>query len=424
MSKAPRIIITGLDGVPFGMLKDLAESGVMPNTAEIISQGTFKKMSSSIPEVSSVAWSSIITGVNPGRHGIFGFTDLVPGSYQMMFPNFTDLKARPFWQEQKGPSVIINVPSTYPVVAMDGVLISGFVSIDFDKSIYPSSVAAKLRSFDYRLDVDSQKAHKSMILFLEDLDKTLDARIKACEYLWDYTDWKTFMLVFTGTDRLMHFLWDAYEDRNHKYHGAFLSYFSKIDAVIGQINSRMDDNDRLIMLSDHGFERLENDVYVNLLLLEAGFLNFKNDEGMDLKNICFGTRAFALDPARIYVNLKGKYPCSSVEPEHKEEVLCELEKFFSSFEAGGKKVFERICRKEQIYEGPYLDAGPDMVLVGAKGFNLKAGTRAARTIDKGIFTGKHTWHDAFLFVRDKGVVCIPVDKPSVFDVKGLVLAQQ
>jgi predicted AlkP superfamily phosphohydrolase/phosphomutase len=263
-----------------------------------------------------------------------------------------------------------------------------------------------------------------MDLFLEDLDKTLDTRIEAYKYLWDYADWSTFMLVFTGTDRLMHFLWDAYEDRSHKYHSAFLDYFSRIDAVIGEICSRAADNDRLIMLSDHGFEHLENDVYVNLLLLEAGFLGFKNDEDLDLKNICFGTKVFALDPARIYVNVKGKYPCGSVEPEQKEEVVRELEEFFGSFKTGGKKVFDRVCRKEQIYEGPCLDAGPDMVLVGAKGFNLKAGLRAACAIDKGIFTGKHTWHDAFVFVRDKSGICSPGDKPSVYDVKSLILARR
>jgi predicted AlkP superfamily phosphohydrolase/phosphomutase len=106
-----KTVIIGLDGVPFGMIKDFAETGVMPNTAELISQGIFKKMHSSIPEVSSVAWSSIITGNNPGEHGIFGFMDLLPDSYKMRFPNFSDLKAPPFWDQWEGKSVIINVPS-------------------------------------------------------------------------------------------------------------------------------------------------------------------------------------------------------------------------------------------------------------------------------------------------------------------------
>ena len=75
MAKRPRTVIIGLDGVPFGMIEDFAKTGIMPNTADVISQGVFKRTKSSLPEVSSVAWSSIISGENPGRHGIFGFMD-------------------------------------------------------------------------------------------------------------------------------------------------------------------------------------------------------------------------------------------------------------------------------------------------------------------------------------------------------------
>jgi len=161
--------------------------------------------------------------------------DLCDGSYKMRFPDFGDLKAPPFWDLWEGRSVIINVPSTYPVRQMNGVHISGFVSTDFEKSVHPKSLVSYLHKLDYRLDVDSQKAHSSMDLFLLDLDKTLDARIRTCHYLWDNHDWQTFMLVFTGTDRLMHFLWDAYEDKDHRHHNSFLKHFRRIDQAIGEI---------------------------------------------------------------------------------------------------------------------------------------------------------------------------------------------
>ncbi|MBA7617913.1 hypothetical protein ES703_25231 [subsurface metagenome] len=406
--------------MPFGMIKDFAETGVMPNTAELISQGIFKKMYSSIPEVSSVAWSSMITGENPGRHGIFGFMDLFPDSYKMRFPNFNDLKAPPFWDAWEGKSVIINVPATYPVRKMKGVLISGFVSIDLEKSVHPKSLIGPLKDLDYRLDVDAQKAHTAMDVFLEDLDKTLDARIQAYRYLWETQDWQTFMLVFTATDRLMHFLWDAYEDKDHKYHNLFLEHFRKIDEAVGEISTRIADDDLLIMHSDHGFERLEKDVYISYLLRQEGFLQFKQGEDIVLNNICYGTKAFVLDPGRIYINLKGKYPCGTVEPGEAKGLLCQLENIFASLEVNGKKVIRDIYRKEQIYSGPYLEDAPDLVLVGAQGFNLKANVKAERLTDKPIFTGKHTQDSAFLIVRglsDEGIV---PDMPAVSDVKGIV----
>jgi len=415
-----KTIIIGLDGVPFGMIKDFAETGVMPNTAELISQGIFKKMHSSIPEVSSVAWSSLITGENPGQHGIFGFMDLLPDFYKMRFPNFSDLKSPPFWDQWEGKSVIINVPSTYPVREMNGVLISGFVSIDFEKSVYPKSLIPQLSSLDYRLDVDSQKAHSSMDMFLADLDKTLNARIEAYRYLWETQNWQTFMLVFTGTDRLMHFLWNAYEDKDHRYHNLFLEHFRKIDQTIGEINNRISGDDLLIMLSDHGFERLEKDVYISYLLRQEGFLQFKQGEDIVLNNICYGTKAFVLEPARIYLNLKGKFPCGTVGPADSEETLQQLENLYGSLRIDGRAVVRDIYRKEQIYSGPYLENAPDLVLVGAEGFNLKANIETEHLADKSIFAGKHTQDTAFLLVKNNCGKKIVPQAPRVSDIKTII----
>jgi len=420
VTKNPKTVIIGLDGVPFGMIQDFAESGVMPHTAELISQGTFRIMRSSVPEISSVAWSSVITGKNPGQHGIFGFTDLFPGSYKMRFPNFDDLKAPPFWDQWEGQSVIINVPSTYPVSQMNGVLISGFVSIEFEKSVHPKSLVPYLKRLDYRLDVDSQKAHSSMELFLEDLDKTLNARIQAYRYLWDSSNWQTFMLVFTATDRLMHFLWNAYEDAGHKYHNIFLEHFGKIDRTIGEVAGKISDEDLLIIHSDHGFERLDHDVYINYLLMQEGFLQLKDTQNIALDNIDHRTKAFALDPARIYLNQKGMYPCGTVDQAEGREILNQLEKLFSSLRINGRRVIRDIYRKEQLYTGPYIENAPDIVLVGAEGFNLRANIKAEKLSDKGIFDGKHTQDTAFLITRGLSNTAIVPDIPAISDIRAIV----
>ena len=415
-----RTIIIGLDGVPFGMIEDFTKNGVMPNTAELLAQGLFKKMESSIPEVSSVAWSSMITGTNPGQHGTFGFMDLFPDSYKMKFQNYNDLKQPPFWDQWDGKSIIINVPSTYPVREMNGVLISGFVSIDFAQSIYPPSLVPLLRDLDYRLDVDARKAHTSMDLFLEDVDKTLTARIEAYRYLWSNYDWQTFMLVFTGTDRLMHFLWDAYEDKNHKYHNYFLDHFRKIDHAVGEIVSQARPDDLLVMHSDHGFERLDYDIYPSHLLAENGFLQFKDGQERELNNICYGTKAFVLDPARIHLNFKGKYPAGSVDQADAETILLELESLFAGLEVEGREVIRDVYRKEHIYSGACMDSAPEMVLVANEGFNLKAGVKSDKIASKAIFTGKHTQDTAFLLIKGLADETIVGEAPKVSDIKLII----
>ncbi len=420
MTKTARTLIIGLDGVPFGMLKDFAELGVMANTAELISGGIFEKMHSTIPEISSVAWSSIITGQNPGQHSIFGFTDLFPQSYKIRFPNFNDLKSQPFWSFAKNESVIINVPSTYPVKDMNGVHISGFVSIDINRSVHPAFLIPQLEDLGYRIDVDSEKAHRDLNIFLKDLDETLTARIQTAEYLWDYIDWQIFTLTFTGTDRLMHFLWDAYEDKNHKYHDAFLEHFRRIDQAVGKIYSKLTENDILIMLSDHGFGKLEKDVYVNYLLANEGFLTFRPNTEPKLANINSTTKAFALDPARIYINQKDKYPAGGVEADDKGACLKELENLFGSLRIDGKKVIKHIYRKQDIYTGPYLEDAPDLVLIAEKGFNLKGAVAFQGLTGKGPFTGKHTYEDAFLLLSDRSIATRLDNQPSVIDAGKLI----
>lgn len=420
MTDKPKTVVIGTDGVPFEMIEDFARTGVMPNTARLIADGTFKQMHSSIPEVSSVAWSSMITGANPAEHGIFGFMELHPNSYRMRFPNYSDLKAPTFWEKCEGKSIIINMPATYPVRPMNGVLISGFVSIDINKSVYPADLVGILQDFDYRLDVDAQKAHQSMDLFLQDVEATLQGRIKAYRYLWDYCDWNTFMLVFTGTDRLLHFLWNAYEDAQHRHHKAFVDHFRKIDEVVGEIAGNLNDDDLLIMHSDHGFERLDHEVFVNYLLAQNAFLQFKQDTDPAFENICPGTKAFALDPSRIYLNLRGKYPCGSVDPADAETILEQIEDLFTELEIEGRKVIRDVYRKEDIYTGPYIESAPDLILVAERGFNLKGKIGSDSLYSKGIFTGKHTQDTAFLLLKGPYDPAKLPQVPKVSDISRLI----
>ena len=416
-----RIIIIGLDGVPYRLIQEFSNNGTMPNINRLITEGIFKQMESSIPEISSVAWSSVITGVNPGEHCIYGFTDLAPETYRTIFPNFDSLKAAPFWQKNDAErSVIINVPSTYPAKEINGVLISGFVALDLKRSTYPPSLIPQLNNMDYRVDVDFQRVNESTSFFLNDLNKTLHARISAYRYLWQNEEWSTFMLVFTGTDRLMHFLWNAYEDTNHTHHNAFLDHFHQIDEAIGEIMHKMGNNDSIILLSDHGFERLDKDIYVNFPLKQEGLLKFEKEPPSSLKDITSDTRAFALDPSRIYINLKDKYPLGCVDPKEKEPILKEIESIFYSLELDNKKIIKRCYRKEEIYNGPFLSQAPDLVLIANEGFNLRGSLTPRELGEKGSLTGKHTQHDAFLLVGGSfDRMAIP-EKPCVADIVSIM----
>ncbi|MFH1541596.1 MAG: alkaline phosphatase family protein [bacterium] len=390
MSKQ-RTIIVGLDGVPYQLIKDWARQGIMPNTQTLINRGTLRQMRSSIPEVSAVAWSSIITGANPAEHGIFGFTDRPTNSDKLTFPNFDDLKAPPFWlQDNNRKYIIINVPATYPARALNGLLVSGFVAVDLAKAVYPLHLIEELKEINYKIDVDTESAHQSLDVFIEDFGQTLTSHLKAFRYFWQ-KDWQTFMFVFTEFDRLAHFLWPALEDAQHQHHSIFINYFQEIDKLIGEVLNNISPGDLLIILSDHGFERLDQDVYINSLLNPS--------------------QAFALDPARIYI--KGN---------DKKTIINELETMFNALEFAGKKVVKRIYHKREIYHGPYLNRAPDLVLSANRGFNLRAGAHRQATFNKGIINGKHTLEDAFLLIN-RNVPDSPIPTaPTVYDIVKIIKA--
>ncbi len=422
MAMGKRAVVIGIDGVPHELIVRFAADGTMPNIGRILPSGTMRRMESSIPDVSCVAWSTAITGKNPGEHGIYGFMNLSPGTYRFAFPTFNDLKAAPLWEESpRRRCVVVNIPGTYPARQLNGIMISGFVAIDIGRAVYPNSLVPKLMELGYRIDVDALKGHADMAAFLRDCEETLDARIRTFRYLWENEEWDLFFLVFTSTDRLSHFLFEAFEKEGHIYHEAFRSHFRRIDEVVGEIYGRLRDDDLFMMLSDHGFGVIEKEININHFLKERGFLNIVNPSPDSFDGVGEGSTAFALDPARIYVHMTGSYPRGCVKREDRARVVEDLEAAFKGLIVDGRPVVRRICRGEEIFSGPCADCAPDLVILPQRGFDLKARLVANQLTTRGVFTGSHTQDNAFLFVRSGQLreSEIPT-QPWVGDVRSLI----
>jgi len=209
----------------------------MSTIARLIDSGHLHQMKASLPEISAVSWTNFMTGTNPGNHGIFGFLDFKPGTYDLRIPNFLDVKVDTIWDilTQSGyKSIVINQPSTYPARRINGVMISGFVAVDLSRSVYPPALFSTLEQMGYQIDVDSAKVAENPALLWPELSKTMASHQKALNYFWEQ-DWDFFEFVITGTDRLHHFLWSAYQDKSHPAHQAFLDFYQQIDRIIAKI---------------------------------------------------------------------------------------------------------------------------------------------------------------------------------------------
>jgi predicted AlkP superfamily phosphohydrolase/phosphomutase len=405
-SKKKRVCVIGLDGVPYSLLLDLARKGVMPSIARLLDRGHLHKLKASLPEISAVSWTDFMTGANSGAHGIFGFTDFKTNSYDLRFPNFLDVKKETFWDvlgKRDKKCIIINQPSTYPARKINGTLISGFVAIELSKAVFPLAHKAALERMGYRIDIDTLKSREDQAFLWKELYETLAGREKALDYFWN-EDWDYFEFVFTGTDRLHHFLWSAYEDEKNLYHQNFLDYYSRIDRVINKIIASFGPLtgglEGLYLLSDHGFCGIEQEVYLNAWLEQEGYLKFVADAPKSLEEISPGTAAFALDPNRIYLNLENRFPRGTVSDSESIALQQEISRKLEQFQYEGRKVIRKIFAAKDIYSGPLVSKGPDLVVLSEPGFDLKGSVKKKEIFGRTVLQGMHTWDDAF-FLADR-----------------------
>jgi len=418
--KGKKVVVLGLDGVPYSLLNRFADDGTMPNVGKLRDEGTLRSMTASIPEVSSTSWSTFMTGVNPGRHGIYGFMELEQERYSWKFPNFNDLKSRTLWERagnENKKSIVLNVPSTYPARPLSGMLVSGFVALDLKKASYPDKLFHYLNGIGYKLDVDASKAAKSPDDFVSDLIGTLRKRIEAFNYLYEKEEWDLFIATITETDRLHHYFWEALDDLSHAQHDFFINFYRELDTFIGNFYKRVDPDIPFVMLSDHGFTGIKKEINLNAFLQEKNYLRFDKPNPESFSDMSRDSRAFVLDPSRVYIHKDGKYSRGCVQEHEYHELRNTLKKDLLSLSVNGEVVLKNVFFKEELYNGNYLSDAPDLILLSKEGFDLKGTIKKKGLSDRSVLTGCHTRENAMFYINRK-VIC---HEPNIIDVGSTVL---
>ncbi len=420
--KKKRLFVLSLDGVPFSFLRTGISAGRFPNVAGL---GTPVRIDSVLPPISSVAWASFSTGVNPAGHGIFGFVDRDPRTMELKLPSARDLLAPTLWTRLNGAgkrAVVMNVPLTYPPQDIDGIMISGFLCTELSRGVRPAELLPRLRKIDYRIDPDPNLGMTDRARYLEEIFATLAARRRAVFDLMR-EEWDFFMVHVMMTDRINHFFWADGEDPAAEYHSEFWEFYSAVDRFVGDVADSLDGDTELLLLSDHGFCRLHREVDLNAHLVEGGFLRFKKS-GDGLARLDPATRAYSLLPGRIYVNLRGREGIGSVKEEDYERVRNDLIALLMELEdAAGTRVISRVYRREEVYHGSAFERAPDLIALPYDGYDLKAKFSPGDVFaeERGR-TGMHTYPDAFALLQGKeladggSILDIP---PTIFSLLGV-----
>jgi predicted AlkP superfamily phosphohydrolase/phosphomutase len=296
-----KLLVIGLDGASFNVLDPLIESGRLPNIAGLVSSGTRAKLRTTFPPITAVAWSSFMTGKNPGKHGIFEFVRREKNSARELAVNASFREGKAIWDylSDAGKRVIVhNFPCTYPVRPLNGLIISDFMTPAGKRDIsYPSSLVEELESKfgPYRLHLSQTYASGKAQGVLDELFDELEYKAKVVEYMMSEHQWDAFFQYFWGTDRIQHELWHIIDEKHprhdadeaRQYRERVHGYFERVDEIVGQMVGRAGAGTMTWIVSDHGFGPAHKYCSFNIWLLQEGFLKLKTDALTRVKHLMF-----------------------------------------------------------------------------------------------------------------------------------------
>ncbi len=402
-TKLRRVVVLGLDGYPHSLLLERMQRRSGSIWHKLLAEGSLYRTRSSRPEVSSVAWASYLTGAQPGEHGLFGFVDRTLSPFRLYFPNGAHLKLPTLPErvhEAGGVVVSINVPTTFPPKSLNGLIVGGFLGLTLAKNVQPVSWLERLQKHGYIIDTDPALAHSDLEAFYRALEQALEARINAA---WDAAnafDWNLLQLHIMETDRLFHFFWgrDDWSDRFHVL-------LDKVDNAVERFATLAEQQGaELVILSDHGFTRNKRIFFINAFLRAQGYLGFEGARpGME--TLSPATRAYALVPGRVFINLRGREPNGTVSPgadyeQERDRLIGLLRGVRDPLDQA--PVFSKVVRREDIYSGPYVDQAADVLAFPNDGYDIKADFGATELFQTpGVLVGTHTYGNAFCYVRNE-----------------------
>lgn len=430
-----KILIVGLDGVTWKVLGPLMAEGRMPRLKAVCDGGVSGMLQSTTPPITPAAWTTFLTGKQPGQHGIIDFERFDVHQNKLAFNSTRCLDhVRNLWRilGDRGFKIgSVNVPMTFPAVPVNGFMVSGFEAPGVNSNfVYPPEIKSELVS-KWPDPTLRAKWKRSVLrgdaVFAENLDyisRSFHQGSDMTMWLGRKFGWDALMVVFKLTDNLQHKTWKYIDSRWRDQHPArrdmVKDCFAEADKALGTLLDYAAENDATVMVvSDHGHGSLEGKVHVNRLLEQWGYLALEGGAAQSSTRMRHvwdrlrgRTRKFAregniaddlaVDFARtracvmhagmagfLYINLKERQPCGIVEPHEFERLRDELRVRLLGEEASTRlpngdsvQLFPEVHKPEELYgcsraEQPWM---PDLILIPYESLAVVRKIRGARVV--------------------------------------------
>jgi len=419
-----KLLVLALDGLDPDLFASFREH--MPNLSSLADEGIFCPLKSTTPPMTFPAWSSFLTGVNPGKHGIFDFTERIPGKLGVRFLNATRRKCPGFLKilSDNGFCVgSVGVPTTFPPESLSGFQISGFDTPLPSKAdisyVNPPNLVKKIDKElggyyfgNFNEGRINSGWHETVLeKMLGSIAKKRDlVRLLVREYPLD-----VLVLHIGETDTVGHHFWSFCDpesprhtsDSKHNLRDAIQKVYRAADQLTGNLLDDLDPESTLIA-SDHGMGGTSDRmIFLNNYLSEHGLLQFSESNssvalmghlkkaGMKWIPYRFQQALFKLADGKIASNIESVERFSGIDWQntlvHSEELnyfpaisfnlkdrdpfgvvsRCELSTVFNRVRDclldwkdpfEGSPVVKNVLKCEEVYSGSETKFAPDIIL--------------------------------------------------------------
>jgi len=400
-------VVVGLDGGSFELIEPWMKTGDMPTLARLVDTGVSTDMKSCLPPVTCPNWQCYATGTNPGKLGVFWWEHIDRAERRITNTSSSEcFDGQYFWEGLEGRTAVVNLPTSYPPPESGGIHVAGGPGAQQDGYTTPASLEGELEAnHGYQIHPDSMSLLSSSdpdSQCVEEIYDLIDSRFDIVEELLDSGDLEFVHVTLFYLNVLQHFFWD---------HDVVKQAWKQIDDRLGSLVDRPD-IEYTFLMSDHGANEIEVTFNINTWLEREGYLVTKRGKsdilhraGITRERIqsALGTlgiewwaRRFVprriqtvlpgsdgtvdksgkedvidWDASRAVASGQGPVYVLETDPSERARIRSELRSKLSGLSHDGTIVVENAVAGEELYDGPAVVSGPDLVLEQGPGIHIQ-----------------------------------------------------
>jgi predicted AlkP superfamily phosphohydrolase/phosphomutase len=374
-----RTLVVGLDGAaPEILLGDER----LTNVRRLMDAGCYGRLESVIPPITVPAWMCMATSQDPGSLGVYGFRNRKDHSYDgLNMVTSRSIQELAIWDQvarEGGRSIILGVPPSFPPRKVSGISVGCFLTPDtrHDTYTHPPVIQDEITRLvgDYPVDVKGFRTDRKAWLRDQIFEMT-SKHFQVIRHFLQNHEWDYFHFVEIGLDRVQHGFW-KFHDPEHILHepgnpfqSVVSDYYALLDDEIGQLLELLTDDTNVLIMSDHGAQRLDGGFCVNEWLVREGLLVLDEYPSQPTP---FGklavnwskTRAWSEGGyyARVFFNVKGREPNGVIDPADYERFRDDVKaRFEATTDEHGRLLGTDVYKPQDIYR-EVRNVAPDLIV--------------------------------------------------------------